>query len=154
MRHFDKTFWREILMKHFDITFWWDLLMTHFNEIFLYCILYTVSVLGRDKGLYLTVYATVWEWRCSDDWEEKDDRLNKLIDQLGQTMPSQTSDIGKKDSISPSKLNFSCHKGLTWDIYSPYTPWATLEVSSEMKPKWVCWRGCLHKLWQSGQNLP
>ena len=36
MRHFDKTFWWDILIRHFDKTFWWDILMRRLNETFNY----------------------------------------------------------------------------------------------------------------------
>ena len=38
-----------------------------------------------------------------------------------KTVPSLTSDIRKK-TVSVLALNCCCHKGLTWDICSPYTP--------------------------------
>ena len=41
---------------------------------------------------------------------------------------------GEEDSISPKHKAQRANSG----IYSPYIPWSTLEVSSEMKPKWVC----------------
>ena len=40
----------------------------------------------------------------------------------------------EEDSVSPRRL-FLCHKEPTHDIYSPYPPLCTQEVSSEMKLK-------------------
>ena len=34
---------------------------------------------------------------------------------------------------------FSCQKGLTWDIYSPYRPWGMLKVSPGLKLQSVCY---------------
>ena len=34
MRHFDEAFWWGILTRHFDETFWRDILTRHFDEIF------------------------------------------------------------------------------------------------------------------------
>ena len=34
MRHFDVTFWWEILMRQFDESYWWDILKNNFDEKF------------------------------------------------------------------------------------------------------------------------
>ena len=39
IRHFDETFWRDILMRHYDETFWLDILIRHFDKTFWWDIL-------------------------------------------------------------------------------------------------------------------
>ena len=46
---------------------------------------------------------------------------------------------GEEDSISPSTQIFPAKKKLTRDIYFPYPPWGTLEVSPVLKLNSVCY---------------
>ena len=76
----------------------------------------------------------VLEGRCFENILTKDEWVSELV--KGNRAFADLR-YGEEVSISPSTL-FCCHKELTRDIYSPYAPWGTLEVSSDMKPKWVC----------------
>ena len=55
-----------------------------------------------------------------------------------ETVPSLTSDMGKK-TVSVLAHSFFYHKGLTWNIFSPYPPRSSLEVSSVLRLKSVCY---------------
>ena len=63
---------------------------------------------------------------------------------LRETVHSLISDM-EKNTLSVLAHNFSCHKGLTLNIYSPYPPCGTQEVSSVLKQKkTVCYACFVH----------